>query len=170
MSRRYVKRFQTGSLQRETRRRGPDVWIFRFRDGQMNRKEQVGTVEQFTNKTAALKACELLRSKLNRGTRAPHSVMELVSNYNEHELPIKTPYTREVYEGLSPYLDCAKVGNAAALGCKERGSGILVGHVAVSEWYEGQTAKSHARRLYARYALGICEYQPNFVGEAICQA
>jgi len=99
MSRRYVKRFQTGSLQRETRRRGPDVWIFRFRDGQMNRKEQVGTVEQFTNKTAALKACELLRSKLNRGTRAPHSVMELVSHYNEHELPIKTPYTREVYEG-----------------------------------------------------------------------
>jgi integrase len=99
MSRRYTKRFQTGSLQREKRKRGPDVWIFRFRDEQTNRKEQVGTVEQFPNKTAALKACELLRSNLNRGTRVPHTVTELVNHYTDHELPNKTPYTREVYEG-----------------------------------------------------------------------
>jgi integrase len=100
MSRRYAKRFQTGSLQREKRKRSPDVWIFRFRDGQMNRKEILGTVEQFPSKTLALKATELLRNNLNRdGIRVPHAFRELVDHYIKNELPNKTPYTREVYKG-----------------------------------------------------------------------
>lgn len=51
------RRYQDGCLYREKRKAGPDVWVFRFRDGQINRKEQVGTVDQFPTRKAAMKAC-----------------------------------------------------------------------------------------------------------------
>ena len=91
-------RYQSGCLYRE-KRKGPDIWVFRFRDGQTNRKEQIGTVEQFPTKSAARKACELLRANINRETRSPRTVAELVTHYTQHELPTKTPYTAEVYAG-----------------------------------------------------------------------
>src|ERR1039458_5234408 len=93
------RRYQDGCLYREKRKAGPDVWVFRFRDGQVNRKEKVGTVEQFPTKSAAMKACELLRANVNKETRSPRTVAELVTHYTEHELPAKTPYTAEVYAG-----------------------------------------------------------------------
>jgi integrase len=93
------RRYQQGCLIREKRKTGPDVWVFRWREGEVNRKEQIGTVEQFSNKSAAMKACELLRANINREARSPRTVAELVSHYTEHELPMKTPYTAEVYAG-----------------------------------------------------------------------
>jgi integrase len=74
-----------------------------FRDGESNRKEQVGDVEQFPTKTAARKAVEFLRAKINRDARSPRTFSELAVHYSEHELPNelpkKTPYTAEVYTG-----------------------------------------------------------------------
>jgi integrase len=99
------RRYQDGCLYREKRKAGPDVWVFRFRDGQANRKEQIGTVEQFPNKSAAMKACELLRANINKETRSPRTFSELVTHYTDHELPAKTPYTAEVYTGyLKPWI------------------------------------------------------------------
>lgn len=93
------RRYQEGCLYREKRKTGPEVWVFRYRDGQSNRKQQIGTVEQFANRKAAMKACELLRAKINRESKTPRTVAELVSHYQRHELPNKTPYTVEVYTG-----------------------------------------------------------------------
>jgi integrase len=93
------RRYQDGCLYREKRKAGPDVWVFRFREGQVNRKEKVGTVEQFPSKTTARKACELLRANINREARSPRTIAELVAHYTENELPTKTPYTAEVYTG-----------------------------------------------------------------------
>jgi len=92
------RRYQNGCLYRE-KRKGPDVWVFRFRDGQTNRKEQVGTVEKFPTRKAAMKGCELLRANINKEARSPRTVAELVTHYQQHELPTKTPYTAEVYTG-----------------------------------------------------------------------
>jgi integrase len=80
------RRYQNGCLYREQRKSGPDIWVFRSRDGQVNRKEQVGTVEQFPTKSAAMKACELLRANINRETRSPRTVAELVAHYQKTEL------------------------------------------------------------------------------------
>jgi integrase len=91
------RRYQDGCLYREKRKAGPDVWVFRFRDGQSNRKEQIGTVEQFPTKTLARKACESLRSAINRETRSPRTVAELVTHYKEKELPLKAYSTRAAY-------------------------------------------------------------------------
>lgn len=96
------RRYQQGCLYREPRNAGPDVWVFRWRDGTVNRKERIGTVEQYATKSAARKACELLRANINREARTPRTFGELADHYIKHELPSKTPYTREVYTG---YLD-----------------------------------------------------------------
>src|SRR5215470_13977049 len=93
------RRYQNGCLYREKRKVGPDVWVFRYRDGQVNRKEQIGTVEQYPTRKAAMKACELLRANINRECRSPRTVAELVSHYQQHELPNKAAYTQEVYTG-----------------------------------------------------------------------
>lgn len=93
------RRYQNGCLLKEKRKTGPDVWVFRWRDGQVNRKEQIGTVEQFTTRKAAMQACELLRVNVNREARSPRTISELVAHYQQHELPNKTPYTQEVYTG-----------------------------------------------------------------------
>jgi integrase len=93
------RRYQNGCLYRESRKAGPDVWVFRYRNGQTNRKEKIGTVEQFSTRKAAMKACESLRANANRETRPPRTMAELVAHYTKNELPNKAPYTREVYEG-----------------------------------------------------------------------
>ena len=95
---RKCKRYQHGCVYRERRRAGPDVWVFRWRDQTVNRKQQIGTVEQFPTKSAAMKGCEFLRANINRETRSPRNVAELVTHYVENELPNKSPYTQEVYE------------------------------------------------------------------------
>jgi integrase len=86
-------------LFKEKRKASPDVWVFRYRDGQVNRKEIIGTVEQLPTKSAAKKACELLRVNINRETRSPRTFGELVIHYQQHEMPKKTPYTQQVYSG-----------------------------------------------------------------------
>lgn len=94
------RRYQNGCLYREKRKSSPDVWVFRYRDGQANRKEKIGTVEQFPNRKAAMQACELLRANINRDTRSPRTFGDLATHYQQHELPNKTPYTQEVYAGF----------------------------------------------------------------------
>src|SRR5579884_146277 len=93
------RRYQNGCLYREKRKTGPDVWVFRYRDQRVNRKEQIGTVEQYPTRKAAMKACEQLRANINLERRVPRTVAELVFHYQQHELPNKTPYTQEVYTG-----------------------------------------------------------------------
>lgn len=97
-------KYQHGSIRREKRKHGSDVWTLRWRetnaDGSaIRRKAMIGTVEQYRVKATAWKACEFMRSTINRETKTPHTVAELVAHYIDNELPTKTPYTREVYEG-----------------------------------------------------------------------
>ena len=61
------RRYQKGCLIREKRKASPDVWVFRWRDGQVNRKEIVGTVEQFKTKSAAQKALRIPSQRTQQG-------------------------------------------------------------------------------------------------------
>jgi integrase len=95
------RRYQQGCLYRESRKAGPDVWVFRWRDGQTNRKEQIGTVDQFPNRKAAMRACDLIRANINRETRSPRTVAELVSHYRQKEISedsSKSYSTRTAYD------------------------------------------------------------------------
>jgi integrase len=98
------ERYQNGSIRREARKQRAAVWTLRWRetDAQghsIRRKEIIGTVEEYATKASAQKACEFRRSTINRETRTPRTIAELVTHYTEKELPKKTPYTQEVYEG-----------------------------------------------------------------------
>ena len=88
-------RYQHGCISREGRNKGPDVWIFRWREtkpnGQRtNRKVVVGTVDQYSTRTAAQKAADTLRVHINKET--PRSVLQpltceqLIAHYTETEL------------------------------------------------------------------------------------
>ena len=93
MSRRT--RYQQGSVQREKRHSGSDVWIYRWyetgTDGTSKyRKAIVGTVATLANEASALKAAQALRIDANQ--QAPHaesgprSVAELIAHYRLKEL------------------------------------------------------------------------------------
>jgi hypothetical protein len=68
--------YQQGSVQREKRQSGSDVWIFRWWESTFDgtskrRKAIVGTVEAFPTEASALKAAKALRIDANQQT--PHS-------------------------------------------------------------------------------------------------
>lgn len=103
---------QNGSVIRAERRRGPDVWEFRWReagaDGKRKHRRMVlGSVEQLADESAARQAISALRLEFNRGgswlkTRST-TVFDLVSHYRERELDPdtvwKTHSTKVTYEG-----------------------------------------------------------------------
>jgi integrase len=98
--------YQQGCLYREKRKSGPSVWVFRFRDGRSHRKVVVGSVDKLRTKAEATKACESLRSTINRDAGSPLNVAELVDHYTEKELNddgTKAHSTREMY---GSYIRC----------------------------------------------------------------
>ncbi len=98
--------YQLGSLSRERRKAGPDVWIFRWRARTpegivVNHKVIVGTVEEFPTKASALKAVEPLRPSINAvspAMAAPKTVRQLVAHYVQTELPTKAYSTQRTIQ------------------------------------------------------------------------
>jgi len=90
-------RYQQGSIRRLKRRKGTDVWVFRWRNTHANgsRKETtrvIGTVLEYRTKAAAVKAAEALRININSTTPRP-SVLgmtfgELADHYMAKELDV----------------------------------------------------------------------------------
>ena len=67
-------RYQQGSVQREKRQSGADVWVFRWWESTFDgtskrRKAIVGTVEAFPTEASALQAAKALRIDANQQTR-----------------------------------------------------------------------------------------------------
>ena len=88
-------RYQQGSVQREKRQSGADVWVFRWWESTFDgtskrRKAIVGTVEAFPTEASALKAAKALRIDANQQTPhsegGPETVAELVAHYRLKEL------------------------------------------------------------------------------------
>ena len=88
-------RYQQGSVQREMRRQGPDVWVYRWyevgSDGASKyRKAIVGTVLTLPTEAVALKAARALRIDANQQTpqseSGPSTIAELVAHYRLKEL------------------------------------------------------------------------------------
>jgi len=110
------ERYQNGSIRREARKHGSAVWTLRWREKDargrtVRRKEIIGTVKEYPTKASALKACEFLRTTINRESRVPRTFGELVTHYMEKELPKRNPYTQEVYKGYLNTWIVPKWGN-----------------------------------------------------------
>jgi integrase len=100
--------YQFGSVSRESRKAGPDVWIFRFRErtttgNAVNRKMILGTIAEFPTKAQAWKEAETLRTQINAEHSAvPMALKELVTHYKRNELVRKAHSTQRT---LSTTLD-----------------------------------------------------------------
>jgi integrase len=103
---------QKGSLIRSSRRQGPDVWEYRWREScsgktRRHRRIVIGTINTLKDETAALKAITALRRDININDRRlstkPLRLAELVEHYRQRELAEdkewKTLSTRVTYEG-----------------------------------------------------------------------
>ena len=64
-----VTRYQQGSIERVKRAKGPDVWVYRFRqevDGKwVHRSRIIGTLKEYKSKADAKRAVENLRAEIN---------------------------------------------------------------------------------------------------------
>jgi integrase len=102
--------FQAGSLKKEKRQRGPDVWVYRWRevgpDGVTRKpKAVVGTVDKLSSKSLAKRAVEALGLGINKKAKESEekTVQQVLLHYAakepSSERVSKTPYTCEVYAG-----------------------------------------------------------------------
>lgn len=103
-------RHQKGSLQRVKRKKGQDVWIFRWYEIQPDgtkkyRKVVVGTVEEFKTETDAHKAVDALRLTINEQTPRQQlkeiSLDTLVQHYRQHEMPDIFYKNSQLPEGIA---------------------------------------------------------------------
>jgi integrase len=97
-------RFQRGSLFKEPRRGGPDVWVLRFyeyKEGKRSyRRRIIGTVTELPLKRDAEKAAAALRENINSIMSVPQTVVELIVHYEEHELVRKAFASQENHRVL----------------------------------------------------------------------
>lgn len=105
-------RYQQGSVQREKRRQGPDVWVYRWYEidaggATKYRKAIVGDVVTLPTQAVALKAAKALRIDANQQTpqvlSGPSNIAELVAHFRLKEMTgegsnRKAFSTRSAYE------------------------------------------------------------------------
>jgi len=62
-------RYQFGSVQRIQRKRGPDIWVYRYTDSAGKKRAiEIGDLDRYPTKVRALKAAECLRMSANPDT------------------------------------------------------------------------------------------------------
>jgi hypothetical protein len=99
-------RYQHGSVEREERKKGPSVWVYRWWEEHINgkpvhRKAQVGDVKKYPTESAAHSAADALRLTINN--RCEHknlrrtTINTLWEHYSQEELPLKALSTQDAY-------------------------------------------------------------------------
>ncbi len=105
------QRYQNGSLVQVERATGPNVWVYRWREidderRRIQRKKTIGTTETYKTKSLALKAVESLRLKANADVpltrpEEPYTFAKLWGHFQEHELystdADRSPTTIQLY-------------------------------------------------------------------------
>ena len=98
-------RYQHGFFSRHQRKKGPEVWVYRWRDIDAKGKPKmralvIGSVKQYPTETAAWKAVSTLRLDVNHHTSRPEGLPEtfeqLVEHYRLIELDLEKESERKV--------------------------------------------------------------------------
>lgn len=97
-----AQRYQRGSLSLLKRKSQPDVWAFRYYEGEGDcrtyKRKIVGTVIEFPKRKDAEKAVAQFRVDVNEGAAfAPMNLEQLGTHYKSVELPLKAYSTAEGY-------------------------------------------------------------------------
>jgi len=87
--------FQNGSVERKARKRGPDVWVFRYKDGGKYISRRIGTVEKYRSKAAAEKGAVKFREEINEQIDCL-TIKALCGKFKKEELDAR-PDTKATY-------------------------------------------------------------------------
>ncbi len=99
-------RYQHGSVEREERKKGPAVWVYRWWEEDTNgkllhRKQQIGDVETYPSESAAQAAADALRLTINNQCQHRNlkrtTLHTLWEHYACEELPLKALSTQDSY-------------------------------------------------------------------------
>ena len=91
--------YQFGTLYSEPRKKGPDVWVYRWREANPQgkrqlRKQIIGTMRELRTRADAQRAAEAFRHSINRHAveqgGPSQTVHKLVEHYRLKELPMQT--------------------------------------------------------------------------------
>jgi integrase len=105
-------RYQHGFFSRHRRKKGPEVWVYRWRDIDAKGKPKmralvVGSVKQYSTETAAWKAVSTLRLDVNYHTSLPEGIPgtfeQLVEHYRMIELDLEKESERKVRQTKQTY-------------------------------------------------------------------
>ncbi len=117
-------RYQLGALFTEPRKKGPDVWVYRWRETNSeghrhSRKEILGTIVEFRTQADAQRAAEKLRIGVTRlaieGGGPPATIRKLVEHHRLKEIPMDAHEGKRRSTKLG-YLNNLKLPHRAALG------------------------------------------------------
>ncbi|HEX5482252.1 MAG TPA: tyrosine-type recombinase/integrase [Terriglobia bacterium] len=98
-------RYQYGTLTKRARRKGPDVWQWRWTENGRTKSVLIGTVEKYQTKADAERAVESLRMKINAQSMEqafhPVTVGALIDRFMEDYAPKRCrPFTRRCYQSM----------------------------------------------------------------------
>jgi integrase len=105
-------RYQHGFFSRHQRKKGPEVWVYRWREIDAKGKPKpralvIGSVKQYPTETAAWRAVSTLRLDLNYHTSRPEGIPETFEQLAEHyrliELDLEKDSERKVYQTKQTY-------------------------------------------------------------------
>ena len=99
-------RYQHGSVEREERKKGPAIWVYRWWEENINgkpvhRKLRIGDVETYPSESAANAAADALRLTINNQMQSKGlqrtTINILWEHYCREELPLKELSTQDAY-------------------------------------------------------------------------
>jgi len=99
-------RYQHGSIEREERKNGPAVWVYRWWEEDINgkvmhRKAQLGDVKKYPTESAAHAAADAIRLTINNScahrSLCRTTVNRLWEHYSQEELLLKALSTQDAY-------------------------------------------------------------------------
>lgn len=101
--------YQQGTIQRVKRKRGPDVWVFRYRrylsDGTSERvAKQIATVEECPSKAKAKEKAEALRRQINEQKTCVY-FKDLVADWKAKKLHEERPHYQQTQLSNMKYLE-----------------------------------------------------------------
>jgi hypothetical protein len=157
-------RYQHGSVEREERKKGPAVWVYRWWEEGINgklvhRKAQVGDVKKYPTESAAHSAADALRLTINN--RCEHrnlrrtTINTLWEHYSQEELPLKALSTQDDVHNLRKELDCPTLGQSATRTSQNCRGRALATSERSGRWDQSQNQMRDVGFVFARCSVGV---------------
>jgi len=170
-------RYQHGSIEKEERKKGPAVWVYRWWEEDIkgklvHRKVQVGDIKKYPTESAAHAAAEALRLTINNGcahrSLRRTTINTLWEHYSQEELPLKALSTQDAYIIYAKNWVIPRWGNLPLEEVKT---------VEVERWLRAAEVADGTRSkikcvmsaLSSHAALGVLFSKPHLVGYSGCE-